>query len=345
MPKLADQIEVHHGSLDRNVRLEVEDRLKNGELRAVVCSTSLEMGVDIGAIDLVVMISAPKGISRTLQRIGRSGHAVDATSHGILVATNVDDLMECTVTARLARERRLDPVRVPENSADVLVQHVLGHGAGGAGHRRWTPSGKPSAARGRYRQLERADFDRVVEYLHGGGRSLEQGVRGHLRQTARGRGRRVCGPSSRKVGRDYLVNIGTIATRGVRGRACCAGGGWGRWTRGSCKGLKVGDVFVLGGRVVRLVEAGWQVAKVEAADGERPNVPMWSSGPDAAFRAGWRPRSRSCAANSTTRLGDGDGAADATGWWKNGRFRRRTRRPSSRSSGCSGGIPWCRATG
>ena len=117
---------MHHGSLDRDVRLQVEDRLKNGELRAVVCSSSLEMGVDIGAIDLVVMISAPKGISRTLQRIGRSGHAVDATSHGILVATNIDDLVECTVTAHLARERRLDAVRIPENAADVLAQHLLG---------------------------------------------------------------------------------------------------------------------------------------------------------------------------------------------------------------------------
>ena len=128
LPELADRVEIHHSSLDRNVRLEVEDRLKNGELRAVVCSTSLEMGVDIGAIDLVVMISAPKGISRTLQRIGRAGHSVQAVSHGILVATNVNDLVECAVTARLARERRLDAVRMPENAADVLAQHLLGAG-------------------------------------------------------------------------------------------------------------------------------------------------------------------------------------------------------------------------
>ena len=100
---------MHHSSLDRNLRLDVEDRLKNGSLRAVVCSTSLEMGVDIGAIDLVVMISAPKGISRALQRIGRSGHSIKQVSHSILVATNVVDLVECAVTARLARERRLDP--------------------------------------------------------------------------------------------------------------------------------------------------------------------------------------------------------------------------------------------
>ncbi|HYD85479.1 MAG TPA: DEAD/DEAH box helicase, partial [Opitutus sp.] len=76
LPELTDLIEVHHASLDRGVRLEIEDRLKRGELRAVVCSTSLEMGIDIGSIDLVVMVSAPKGVARALQRLGRSGHSM-----------------------------------------------------------------------------------------------------------------------------------------------------------------------------------------------------------------------------------------------------------------------------
>ncbi len=274
LPKLADQIEIHHSSLDRGIRLEVEDRLKNGELRAVVCSTSLEMGVDIGAIDLVVMISAPKGISRTLQRIGRSGHSVDATSHGILVATNIGDLVECAVTARLARERRLDPVRVPENAADVLAQHVLGLALEEPGigvEAVW------ETVRGAwpFRHLERVDFDRVVEYLEGGGRSLAKAYADTF-----GKLRVVDGQlfvATPRVGRDYLVNIGTIASQGLvdvllRRRRL------GTVEEGFIKGLKQGDVFVLGGRVVRLLEAGWQVAKVEAADGERPNVPMWSAG-------------------------------------------------------------------
>src|SRR5450432_3878472 len=81
LPDLADRIETHHASLDRSVRLEVEDRLKNGELRAVVCSTSLELGIDIGAVDLVVMVATPKGVSRAIQRIGRSGHSLNRMSH------------------------------------------------------------------------------------------------------------------------------------------------------------------------------------------------------------------------------------------------------------------------
>ncbi len=304
LPKLADRIEVHHGSLDRDVRLEVEDRLKNGELRAVVCSSSLEMGVDIGAIDLVVMISAPKGISRTLQRIGRSGHSVGAESHGVLVATNIDDLVECTVTARLARERRLDPVRVPENPADVLVQHLLGLAMEEPGldvdmawetvRRAWP-----------FRHLTRADFDRAVEYLRGGGRSLEKTYAdtfGKLRVDEAGGMWTV----SRKVERDYLVNIGTIASEGLvnvlLGRRRL-----GSVDEGFVQGLKVGDVFVLGGRVVRLVEVGWQVAKVEDAAGERPNVPTWG-GSRLGLSTGLAAEIAGLRGELDDRLGDGDGA-------------------------------------
>ncbi len=272
LPKLAAQVEIHHSSLDRNVRLEVEDRLKNGELRAVVCSTSLEMGVDIGAIDLVVMVSAPKGISRTLQRIGRSGHAVDQTSHGILIATNINDLIECTVTAHLVRERRLDPVQMQENSADVLAQHLMGFAMGEPG----LPVEKAfEIVRGAwpFRRLERSDFERVVEYLEGGGRSLARAYTdtfGKLRVIES----RLFTVSPR-VERDYLVNIGTIVTEGLvevtlRRRRL------GTVEERFIQGLKPGDVFVLAGRAVRLLEVGWKTVRVEDAKGERPNIPVWS---------------------------------------------------------------------
>jgi ATP-dependent Lhr-like helicase len=126
LPDLASRIEVHHASLDRSVRLEVEDRLRNGELRAVVCSTSLEMGIDIGAIDLVVMVSAPKGVARALQRLGRSGHSMGATSHGLLVASNINDLAECAATARMMERRELEPVRIHDDPLDVLAQTLVG---------------------------------------------------------------------------------------------------------------------------------------------------------------------------------------------------------------------------
>jgi ATP-dependent Lhr-like helicase len=274
LPELASRIEVHHSSLDRSVRLEVEDRLKNGELRAVVCSSSLEMGIDIGAIDLVVMISAPKGVSRALQRIGRAGHSVHQTSHGILVATSINDLMECAVTARMVRERRLDDVRLPEAPADVLAQHIVGlameqPGIGADEAFALVRHAHP------YRGLERAAFDRVVEYLEGGGRSLVKAYADTFGKIAVRDGGLFT--VSAKVERDYLVNIGAITTEGfvdvmLRRRRL------GSVEEGFIKGLKEGDVFVLGGRAVRLLEIGWQTARVEAADGERPNVPIWGGG-------------------------------------------------------------------
>src|SRR5205814_1818579 len=160
LPELADAIEIHHASLDRSVRLEVEDRLKNGELRAVVCSTSLELGIDIGAVDLVVMVATPKGVSRAIQRIGRSGHSLNRSSHGVLVATNVNDLVEATVTAKLVRERALDPIRIAEKPFDVVAQQIVGIAALApikSGHafaliRRAYP----------FRELTREEFDRIL---------------------------------------------------------------------------------------------------------------------------------------------------------------------------------------
>jgi ATP-dependent Lhr-like helicase len=273
LPELADVIEVHHSSLDRNLRLDVEDRLKNGSLRAVVCSTSLEMGVDIGAIDLVVMISAPKGISRALQRIGRSGHSIKQVSHGILVATNVVDLVECAVTARLARERRLDPVRVTENAADVLAQHLVGCAMAEPGiaiAEAWALVRRAYP----FRELPRAWFDRVLEYLEGGGRSLAQAYAETF-----GKIRLVDGrifTVSPRIERESLVNMGTIVTVGhvdvvLKRRRL------GTVEEYFIKHLKPGDVFVIAGRTVRLLDAGGQSARVEAAVGERPNVPSWGT--------------------------------------------------------------------
>jgi ATP-dependent Lhr-like helicase len=115
VPELADRIECHHASLDRELRLDVEDRLKRGELRAVVCSTSLELGIDIGSIDLVVLLATPKGVARALQRVGRAGHSIHEVSRGLLMATNVGDLVECCATALLARAGHLDRIRIPKH--------------------------------------------------------------------------------------------------------------------------------------------------------------------------------------------------------------------------------------
>src|SRR6266404_5340061 len=272
LPDLAPQIEIHHASLDRSVRLEVEDRLKNGELRAVVCSTSLEMGIDIGAVDLVVMVATPKGVSRAIQRIGRSGHSLDRNSHGVLVATNINDLVEATVTARLVRERALDPIKIQEKPYDVVAQHIVGLAAVSPIHadeafelvRRAYP----------FRDLSRAEFDRILEYLEGGGASLEKqyaGVFGKIRVEEG-----LVSLAHPKIAREFLVNIGTIHSEGfidvlLRRRRL------GSVEENFIKQLQIGDLFVLGGRIVRLIDTGVQEAYVEHADGQLPTVPRWNA--------------------------------------------------------------------
>ena len=272
LPKLAGKIEAHHASLDRDVRLEVEDRLKRGELRAVVCSTSLELGIDIGSVDCVVMISTPKGISRALQRIGRSGHSIDQESHGILVATNVNDLMECVVCAEMTREARLDPVRVMERPLDVLAQHLVGL----AMETRHTPDVCFEVIRRAFpfQDLTRVEFDRVQNYLEGGGRSLERQYRETFGKIVLRDGLLVT--PTPKVEREYLANVGVIHTEGmvnvILGRRRL-----GQIEESFLKRLNQGDIFVLAGRTVRLVETGVMEVKVEDAVGKMPTVPAWNA--------------------------------------------------------------------
>lgn len=273
LPELADVIETHHASLDRDVRLEVEDKLKAGELRAVVCSTSLELGIDIGAVDCVVMISTPKGISRALQRIGRSGHSIHEESHGVLVATNVNDLMECVVCAEMTRRAQLDDVRIMHSPNDVLAQHLVGI----AMEKRFTRDQAYALVRQAwpYRDLERAEFDHILRYVMGGGRSLEKQYRetfGKILEDEHG----ILHTPNKKVERDYLVNIGTIASEGAV-RVYLGPRRIGEVEENFVKGLKLGDIFVLSGRTLRLVETGVMEIHVEAADGRLPTVPSWNA--------------------------------------------------------------------
>jgi ATP-dependent Lhr-like helicase len=115
----------HHGSLSRSLRLEAEARLKGGELRAVVATASLELGIDIGTVDLVCQMGSPRSIAVALQRIGRSGHWVGARPHGRLFATTRDELIECAALVRAIRSGVLDRTEIPEAPLDILAQQIV----------------------------------------------------------------------------------------------------------------------------------------------------------------------------------------------------------------------------
>lgn len=271
-PELADQIECHHGSLERDVRREVEDRLKRGELRAVVCSTSLEMGIDIGSVELVVMLATPKGVSKALQRAGRAGHNIHSVSRGVLMATNMGDLVECCATVLLARQRQLDHVKLTHNALDVLAQQLVSMGC----TQEWTRAEALALVRRAwpFHSLEQTDFDAVLDYLAGGGESLRRQyseVFGKIDlddeafQTKPGR-----------VRRDFLQNVGVIGTIGsVRVRSGTRM--LGTVDEGFARSLRIGDVFVLAGRPVRLEKLAQLEAWVTPADGETPTVPTWNA--------------------------------------------------------------------
>ncbi|HMJ91669.1 MAG TPA: DEAD/DEAH box helicase [Candidatus Acidoferrum sp.] len=272
LPELANQIECHHASLDRDVRLEVEDRLKRGELRAVVCSTSLELGIDIGSVDLVVMLSTPKGVSRALQRTGRAGHNIHVTSRGLLMATNMNDLVECCATALLARSRQLDPVRLPRAPLDVLAQHLVSMGC----IQKWTRTEALALVRGAYpyRDLRDDEFNDVLDFLAGGGKALRQQyteVFGKIHLDDESFETRTG-----TVRRDLLQNMGVIPSEGMVAVRLK------RRTLGNVEeiflsNLQLGDVFIIAGRAVKLERVGSMECFVTDAKHATPTVPRWNA--------------------------------------------------------------------
>jgi ATP-dependent Lhr-like helicase len=155
----------HHGSLARELRLEVESRLKAGNLKAIVATNSLELGIDIGTLDEVVLVQSPPSISSAVQRVGRAGHQVGATSRGTFFPTHDQDFVECAVIARGLREGEIEEVRPVENALDVLAQVILSM----AGTQTWNIEDLYSRVRTSwpYRRLGRREFDLVLEMLSG----------------------------------------------------------------------------------------------------------------------------------------------------------------------------------
>lgn len=269
----ADEVEAHHSSLSRDLRLEVEDKLKKGELRAVVSSTSLELGIDIGYIDLVVLLSSPKSVTRLLQRVGRSGHHIREISRGRVIVVDRDDLVECTVLCKLALERKIDRIRIPKNPLDVLAQHVVGL----ALEKDWDVKDAYKLIKRSYpfHELSYEDFLSVIKYLAGRLGDFydhqkiyakiwydeEKGVFGRKRTT-------------RMI---YYLNLGVIPDESKVRVFTVDGKYVGDLEEGFVEYLTPGDLFILGGRVYEFVSSRGFTTLVKRADGQRPTVPTWFS--------------------------------------------------------------------
>jgi ATP-dependent Lhr-like helicase len=162
----ADVVLPHHGSLSRQLRFSAEQRLKDGQLRAVVATASLELGIDIGTVDLVCQIGSPRSIAVALQRVGRSGHWVGAMPHGRLFATTRDELIECAALVRAIRKGELDRLEIPEAPLDILAQQIVA----AAACDEYTEEELAALVRSAYpyRNLSGEDFEAVLETLSEG---------------------------------------------------------------------------------------------------------------------------------------------------------------------------------
>ncbi len=281
-------IALHHGSLDVAQRRKVEGAMTAGRLRAVVCTSSLDLGVDWGDIDLVINVGAPKGASRLLQRIGRANHRLDEPSRGILIPANRFEVLECNAAIGAVADHAQDTPPLRVGALDVLAQHVLG-----------SACGEPFAADELYREvrtaapygnLSRVDFDAVVDFVATGGYALKAYERfAKIRQTKDGRWR-VANPM---VAQRYRMNVGTIVeadmlkVRLVRSRA----GGRGH-TGPIARGGRVlgeveeyfiemlvpGDTFVFAGEILKYEALVENEVYVSRSSSEDPKVPAYEGG-------------------------------------------------------------------
>jgi ATP-dependent Lhr-like helicase len=260
----------HHGSLSRRLRLEAERRLKSGELRAVVATASLELGIDIGTVDLVCQIGSPRSIAVALQRVGRSGHWVGAQSKGRLFVTTRDELLECAALVRAMQSGELDRLEIPPGGLDILAQQIVAACAADE----WSEDDLYALARGTYsyRDLTRPDFDAVMEMLGDG------------IATSRGR-------TGAYLHRDR-VNGGVVGRRGARLAAITAGGAIPDNALYDVvlepEGTKIGTLHEdfaiesMAGDVFLLGTHSWKIKRVEPgrvrvtdAKGAAPTIPFW----------------------------------------------------------------------
>lgn len=270
--KYTENIGAHHGSLSKRHRLEIENNLRAGKLKAVVCSTSLELGIDIGYIDLVLCLGSPKSVARALQRIGRSGHALHETVKGRIIVLDRDDLVECSVLLKNALEKKIDKIHIPTNCLDVLAQQIDGMAVAD----KWKLEEVYKLIKRSYcyKDLNKKDFMEVINYLAGSFASLED--RHIYAKIWYDEAQGVIGRKG-KLGRViYMTNIGTIPDE-TSVKVKVGEHVIGTIDEAFLEKLKTRDVFVLGGNTYEFKFARGMVAQVTAAEGRKPTVPSWFS--------------------------------------------------------------------
>lgn len=263
-----EDLEAHHGSLSKVTRLEVEQKLKDGKLKAAVSSTSLELGIDIGYIDLVVQIGSPKSVAKGLQRIGRAGHAYGDTAVGRMIAFEPWDLMECATLAKAAYDARIDRVDIPSNPLDVLAQALVAMSL----EKRWDVDEAFELVRRShsFHDLPKKDFLAVLDYLSSRNPDIKVFAKIWFDEEEGRIGKKK---GTRMI---YYTNVGTIPEEGTYHVFSERGSPLGELSEKFVEYLSPSDIFVLGGRTYQFVRARGTSVYVKDASGRRPTVPSWT---------------------------------------------------------------------
>ena len=269
-PDWAGVVALHHGSLDREVREWVELGLKEGRLKAVVATSSLDLGVDFLPVERVLQIGSAKGVARLLQRAGRSGHAPGRPSRITLVPTNTLELIEAVAARRAAQAGRIEKRATPEKPLDVLVQHLVSVALGGG----FTATELLAEVRTAYayRDLTEPEFQWALDFVVRGGASLTVYPEYHRVVEVDG----VYRVPDRSVARRHRLQVGTIVSDSVMQVKYLSGGRIGVVEEGFVARLRAGDCFVFAGRSLEYVRTQDMTAYVKRADKPKGVITSWA---------------------------------------------------------------------
>ncbi len=272
-PDWAGVIALHHGSLDKAVREWVEAGLKAGQLKAVVCTSSLDLGVDFLPVERVLQIGSGKGIARLLQRAGRSGHAPGRPSRITLVPTNSMELLEAAGAQRAIACRQIEARQAPFKPLDVLVQHLVTIALGGG----FAPDALFVEVRSTcsYRDLTRDEFDWALSFVGHGGQSL-RAYPDYRRVLLDQDG--IYRVPDAAIGRRHRMGIGTIVSDASMQVKYMSGGRIGTVEESFISRMKKGDSFLFGGRLLEFVRVHEMTALVKRATSKKGAVPRWNGG-------------------------------------------------------------------
>jgi ATP-dependent Lhr-like helicase len=266
-------VSLHHGSIDRRLRARIEHGLKSGELRCVVCTSSLDLGVDFPAVDQVIQVGSPKGIGRLIQRAGRSGHRPGQTSRIVCVPTHAWELVEIAAARVATHERRIEARRPLRRALDVLVQHIVTLAAGPG----FDPDELLEEVRGSraYAGLSDTEWRWVMDFVTRGGTALQGYPQYRRVKRAEDGLMRTADPG---IARRHRMAIGTISSDTEMLVKFASGGTLGTVEEQFIGRLKPGDLFGFAGRVLRLVQVKDMTAYVRLAKARPKQIPRWQGG-------------------------------------------------------------------